>query len=111
MMRDRAWRRYIEEKKVIRRLKRKCSDHWWRFEDANDILCHKRTVASYLGTKEYFWSKTLTATKWDSRYKCKYSPNKSSSYSRDKKKSRNSNKLREKDKLDFFKILKEYGLK
>ena len=38
MIRDRAWRRHIEEKVVIRRLRHKCqNDYWWRFEDVNGI--------------------------------------------------------------------------
>lgn len=113
MIRDRAWRRHMEEKVLIKRLKRKCVvDHWWRgFEDVNGINYSKRTVSTYIGTKDYFWSKTLSTTKWDTRYKCKYSPNKFGGYSRDPKSKGNSYGLREKDKSLFFKILKENGIR
>lgn len=113
MIRDRAWRRHMEEKVLIKRLKRKCVvDHWWRgFEDVNGISYSKRTVSTYIGTKDYFWSKTLSTTKWDTRYKCKYSPNKFGGYSRDPKSKGNSYGLREKDKSLFFKILKENGIR
>jgi hypothetical protein len=112
MSRNRAWRRYIEESTVIKRLKIKCStDSWWRFEDINGIKKYHRRVIDYLGNKDYYRSKTTSTTKWDSRYKTKYSPNSTNGYYRDPKKFRESTGLREKDKRDFHKILRENGFK
>jgi len=39
MIRDRAWRRHIKEKHLVRRLKRNTqTNNWWRgFEDVNGI--------------------------------------------------------------------------
>ncbi len=112
MIRDRAWRRHIEEKVVIRRLRHKCqNEYWWRFEDVNGIQKYKRTVSDYIGTQDYFRAKTISTSKWDSRYKSKYSPNKSTGYHRDIRKRKGSTGLREKDKNQTFKLLKEYGLK
>ena len=113
MVRDRAWRRHIEEKKVIQRLRRKCQvDNWWRgFKDVNGVRKYKITISDYLGTQEYFRSKTISTHSWDTKYKCKYSPNKFCGYSRDAKVKKGSTGLREKDKAYFFKILKEYGIK
>ena len=103
----------MEERILIKRLKLKCvRDHWYRgFDDVNGITHNKRTPASYIGAKEYFWSKTLSSTKWDTRYKCKYSPNKFGGYSRDKRSKGESYGLREKDKALFLNILRENGLK
>lgn len=113
MLRDRAWRRHIKEKNLIRRLKRKCQfNHWWRgFEDVNGIRHSKPSIVDYIGSKDYSWSKTLSTTHYDSRYKVKYSPNKYHNYYRDKKSKGQSLGLREKDKAIFLKILKENGFK
>ena len=113
MIRDRAWRRHMEERILIKRLKIKCvKDHWWRgFEDVNGITHNKRTLTTYIGTQDYKWAKTLSTSRWDSRYKCKYSPNKFGGYSRDKRSKGESYGLREKDKALFLNILRENGLK
>ena len=112
MSRDRAWRRHIEELTVIKRLKRKCStESWWRFEDVNGAKKFHRRAIDYLGNQDYFRSKSITTTKWDTRYKTKYSPNSTTTYYRDPKKFRESTGLREKDKREFHKILRENGFK
>ncbi len=113
MSRDRAWRRHIEEKKLSKRLLKKCLlDKWYRgFTDVNDIEHPKRLISTYIGTKDYSDSKTISTTKWDSRYKCKYSPNRSIDYWRNDKPKGESYGAREKDKSQFYKILKENGIK
>jgi len=107
-MRDRAWRRYVEERVVIRRL------HWysnsviwsWRgFEDVNKISHQHPKFSDTIGTQNNFRFKTHTTTKWESNYKTKYSPNRGPRHWRD------GFKTREKDKKIFLKILKENGLK
>ena len=111
MCRDRAWRRYTEERIVIRRLNNKmCTARWyWRgFEDANGIKHHHPFLSDYIGSTDYFTFKTHTTKKWDSRHKIKYSPNKNGAYYRDSGK---NSKTREKDRVLLFKILKENGLK
>jgi hypothetical protein len=106
-MRDRAWRRYVEEHIVIRRLRAQCNFFWrWRgFEDVNKISHQHPKIKDYIGTENNFRYKTHTTTKWDTYHKVKYSPNKGKGYWRD------GSKTREKDKKLFFKILKENGLK
>lgn len=113
MIRDRAWRRHIEEKNSIKRLKKLCRGRWsyYGLEDINGIKHKIPRIIDYLGTKDYFLSKTLSSSAWDSKYKVKYSPNKSCDYYRDEKPHRQSCGLREKDKVMFLKILKENGLK
>ena len=109
MVRDRAWRRYIEERIVIRRMTRSVyTNRWWRgFEDVNDITHHRPTLSVYVGTEIHFRAKTHTTTKWDTKHKVKYSPNKDQGYYRDE----GNGQTREKQKRLFLKILKENGLK
>ena len=104
-MRDRAYRRYIEEKKVIRRLSN-IRGYWYRFTDANGLYTVAPSLADFIGTENSFRYKTHTTTKWDSKYKEKYSPNKTTGW-------RNEGQLRtrEENKLLLSNILKEYGIK
>ena len=104
-MRDRVYRRYMEERKVIKRL---CNirGYWYRFNDANGLYTEAPALADFIGTENNFRYKTHTTTKWDSKYKEKYSPNKNGGW-------RNKGQLRtrEENKLLRFNILKEYGIK
>lgn len=108
-MRDRAWRRYVEERIVIRRLRRQRDLSWtWRgFEDVNKISHQHPNFKDYIGTENNFRFKTHTTTKWDTQHKSKYSPNKSKQYWRNK----GVEKTREYDKKLFLKILKECGIR
>lgn len=105
-MKDRAYRRHMEETIVLRRLRRLASHEWWRFKDINGIDHNRQCVKDYIGTQSNFMYKTYTTTKSDSNYKDKYSPNKSCRYRNAGPKNR-----RERDKIDFEKLLQEYGLK
>ncbi len=109
MIRDRAWRRYMEERIVIRRMTRSVyTNRWWRgFEDVNDITHHRPTLSVYVGTEIHFRAKTHTTTKWDTKHKVKYSPNKDQGYYRDE----GNGQTRENQKRIFLRILKENGLK
>jgi hypothetical protein len=108
-MRGRAWRRHIEERVIVRRLKRNTQGHrYWYSEDANKNYFKKILIVDFLEKKDYFHSKTITTSMWDSKSKVKYSPNKNKPYYRDGKK-RFEN--REYNRVLFFKILKENGLK
>lgn len=106
-MRGRDWRRYTEERIVIKRMGRYNSRLWtWTgFEDVNKISHQHPKLTDIIGTKNNFRFKTHVTTKWDSNYKTKYSPNRGSRHWRD------GFKTREKDKKIFLKILKENGLK
>ena len=104
-MRNRAWRRYKEDQKVIKRLTRMSRGGWWRrHRDANNILRQEPMVQDFIGTSLNFMYKTYTSKRSDTKYKCKYSPNKNSNYYRD-------GDNREKQRVVFLKILKEYGIK
>lgn len=104
-MRGRAWRRHIEEKKVIHRLESMKHYHWWGFTDVNGNVKERQRIGDYIGKYESFKFKTYTTSSSDSKYKSKYSPNKGKQYWR------NGSECREKEKVIFLKILKEYGIK
>jgi len=96
-MRDRLYRRYVEEKKIIKRLKNKTFNYSAWYRDINNLTSGKILISTFLNKKEYFYSKTISTTRSDTNYK-KYLK------IDNKIKSRNSNKL------EFIKILKEYGI-
>jgi len=99
----------MEERIVIRRMTRAvCTNKWWRgFKDVNGINHQRPTIAIYIGTEIHFRAKTHTTTKWDTKHKVKYSPNKDQGYYRDE----GNGQTRENQKRLFLKILKENGLK
>jgi hypothetical protein len=73
-MRKRAWRRHKEEVHLIKRLRR-YNHYYYKFTDVNNINYYEHNMAQLIGTQTYFMSKTMSTDKYDSRYKCKYSPN------------------------------------
>lgn len=106
-MRDRAWRRYKEDLKVIKRLlKHNTSHHYYRFKDSNNVSFQHTSISNYIGSDTHYMYKTHTTKIHDSRYKTKYSPNSKSSYYRDTHKKGK----RETNKILFITILKEYGI-
>lgn len=105
-MRTRDWRRYQEERVYIKRLKTLVNGHWY-FRNANGDRIFEPIWVDYIGYKGYFFYKSGTTTKRDSKHKTKYSPNKNPSYYRDNKKGHQTCKLREKDKELVKKIIKD----
>jgi len=105
-MRTRDWRRFQEEKIYIQRIKR-FSRGWYRFRNANGDRVINPTWVDFIGLKGYFHLKNLTTTRYDSKYKTKYSPNKTISYYRDIKVNNQSYGLREKDKALVRKIIQD----
>lgn len=103
-MRSRAWRRYKEDQKVIQRITSLRRSRWWRFKDVNNIFRQEPMLQDFIGSSYNFMYKTYTSKRSDTKYKCKYSPNKNSNYYRD-------GDNREKQRVVFLKILKEYGIK
>jgi hypothetical protein len=110
-MRDRAWRRHIEEKWVKCRIKNhinKTRWYWNGLEDVNEFRIQHVKLKDYIGRIENFMYKNYTIDKYLSRIKVKYSSNKSKPYYRDGKKRYST---REYKKREFLKILKENGIK
>jgi hypothetical protein len=105
MSRNRAYRRYIEEKFVIKRLRVIAfyGSHY-RFKDINGISIKNPNIFDYIGTKAQHIAKTTATTRYDTRYKSKYSPNRSRDcwY--------RFSETREYQKRLFLKILKENGI-
>lgn len=110
-MRGRAWRRHIEEKFVVKRLGKytRCHGYWYWIEDANKNYYKKSIIIDFLEKQEYFRSKTISTTIWDSRNKSKYSPNRNTRGSWSRPGDRPD--TREWNKRYLIKILKENGLK
>jgi hypothetical protein len=105
-MRDRSWRRYVEERIVIKRIRRYTFFVFWTgLKDVNGIRHQHPKFTDIIGTNNNFRFKTHTTTKLDTRYKSKYSSNKGDSYWRSK------SNTRENDRKIFLNILKENGLK
>lgn len=105
--RDRAWRRYIEEHKVIYRLKNIANkNHFYRWCDINKDIYNNPRWINYVGTTWHYTSKTITTSIYDSEYKMKWG----------KKGKRNyyyssEYDSRVKDKVRFLKLLIELGYK
>jgi len=110
-MRNREWRRYQEEKCVKRRFKNLINKSRWyyrSYEDVNGFYMQSPKLKDYIGSSENFMFKNYTTTDYDSKNKVKYSPNKNKPYYRDGRKRLST---REYNKKEFFKILKENGIK
>lgn len=104
MMRTRAWRRYKEEEIVVKRLKR-LRGRWYYYIDKNNRRVQNPIWSDFIGTSHHFMFKTYTTCKNDSKFKVKYSPNKTKGYWR-------GDVNRSRDKVQFRKMLdREYGLK
>ena len=106
-MRDRAYRRYVEEIVVKKRLRSVIHTYWFHFVDANKIKIRNPMLKDFIGTESNFRFKTHVTTKGDTDHKVKYSPNKSKPHWRDSAK----RGTREKEKRKFINILQYYGLK
>ena len=105
-MRDRAYRRHIEDIFVLRRLRNIAIKRWRLYEDAHKMRHEMPALNDYIGTSYNFLFKNDTTRIYDTRYKYKYSPNRTGDtwfY--------NHRKSRLSDKKEFTKILKEYGIK
>lgn len=107
-MRSRAWRRYMEECVVKRRLKLTQSQGWYHFSDINRRPIRSPIWTDFIGTCVQNMFKTYTTKVSDSKYKIKYSPNSPRCYWRDGGRKGN----REKDRRKFKRMLEyEYFIK
>ena len=105
MKRGRAYRRYKEDIKVIKRLKNISGYSWYRYTDVNNIEISQPYWFDHIGDKDNFNYKTLTTTKWDTRNKIKWGlKGKKSNYY-----DSSDPWTRIKDKKTFLKLLKEEG--
>lgn len=109
-MRGIAYRRFIQNIIVKRRLK-KFFINYWRYTDLNGYNIQTPKWIDSIGSSSQHFYKSHTTDRHESRFKTKYSPNKSFGYNRDTKKSRQSTGRREGDKRLLLKVLKEYGIR
>ena len=70
-MRDRAWRRYIEERIVIRRIRTIIDiyNYWRGFEDVNGYSHLPPLLKDFIGTQLFNRLKTHSVASGNSRYK------------------------------------------
>ena len=102
-MRDRAYRRHIEEVIVKRRTKGYIRNYnYWRFRDINDVeYKHNFKWMAYIGSETAHMFKTHTTKRYDTEGKSKYSgPNWDSS----------KVNTRLGDKRELYVELKEYNI-
>ncbi len=113
-MRNYQWRKYKLECIFKRKLKTFSGIHstyfYLSFTNANGFKFNNPLWEDYINTDKYYYIKSHCTHRSDSRYKSKYSPNRSLRY-RDKKRKGYSYGAREVDKILFKKILIEYGYK
>ena len=104
-MRDKGWRIWKFESILKRRLKRHSERGHSYFSFWSDSLIRIKSPiwSDYISAAEVRKYKSMTTDKWDTRWKSKYSPNKT--FYRD-----SGPNSREFDKKEFFKIKKEYGI-
>jgi len=111
-MRDRAWRRHIEEKVVLSRLRR-LQNHrtWWHVEDANGYWLNNAILPDHIGTVTAHMYKTIK-TKYKS-HKNKYSPNKTNTRKNSCCWGRpgETPNTREFQTRELVKVKQEYGIK
>jgi hypothetical protein len=106
-MRDRGWRRYKEDVKVIRRLKNWRCSYWYRFKDVNDIRIYRCGWIDLIGDNTAHDAKSISTNRWSTRDKTKWGKKSKRSRYYD-----NSDPwTRHKDKLRFKKELDRIGLK
>ncbi len=106
-IRDRAWRRHMEDKKVIKRTKRNTDKwFWWRHEDANKMIIRSPIWTDFIGTPSFYFFKNSTTDKYTSRDKLKWGKKGKKHYDWT-----NNYWTRPKDKKRYKKELNEIGFK
>ena len=109
-MRGLNWKRSQQERVLRKRIK-KFHEHWYHFHTENGDKIHDPIWVDFIGLKGFYtFLKNSKTTKWETRHKVKYSPNKNKGYYRDKKPNKNqlSSGTREKDNMAFRKMWKEW---
>lgn len=109
-MRGIAYRRFTQDIIVRRRLK-KFFINYWRYTDLHGYIIQNPKWTDSIGSASHHFYKSHTTDPQESKFKTKYSPNKSFGYNRDTKKSGESTGRREVDKRLLLKVLKENGIR
>jgi hypothetical protein len=78
----RKQRRFYAEKYTIKRLRRQLQFYngFRGYKNVNGVVKKVILPSDFLGSWIYFSSKTYSTDKWASKYKSKYSPNKTKMY-------------------------------
>lgn len=106
-MRGRGWRIWKLSLILRKRIKsRRCNNYYPFYNNASVKIVGANWV-DYISSYEVQIFKSLVTDKWDTRWKTKYSPNKTKYWRDPETKNRTS---RERQKVKFLKIKKEYGI-
>jgi hypothetical protein len=105
MTRGRAWRRHIENKKVIKRLTNR-RYYYWRYTDNNSILINNPTWVDAIGSRLCYLYKNITTTIDDTKNKTKWGHRKKMNFDYT-----SDPNTRVGDKKRFKKELNELGFK
>ena len=105
-MRNRGWRRYRQDIKVIQRLKNLQCHHWRHFKDVNGIIIHNSIWIDLIGDSNAHDAKTLSTNSFRTRDKTKWGKKNGRQYF-----DTSSPWTRHKDKQRFEKELDRIGLK
>lgn len=110
MCRDRAWRRDVEKRKMIKRLKFNARvNHYCFFESVNGFTSYNNIrYIELIKKSEYCLSKTISTPNWASKIKSKFNIRKTKYYWYRRNECYNTKEYRRKE---FLKILKENGIK
>ncbi len=104
-MRDKAYRRWVEDKKVKKRLSNNTYTYWTHyFKDINNVSIYHVKLKDLIGTENYFRFRN-SASCYKDKYKCKYAQNCGNYWSGNKKSCRVA------DKVKLLNLLREYGIK
>jgi hypothetical protein len=112
MKRDFNWRKHQEEKHWKKRIFRQRHSRFYGFYTRNGTRIQDPSWVEYINNPDYYFIRKTSSTKVHSRYKDKYSPNKSK-FGHDTKPQRGksfSYGKRELDKLLTRKILSEFNI-
>ncbi len=109
-MRNRTWRKWREEVVYKRKLKRYKIWSYIGFTGNNSIWIKNPKWSDVIGSENLYIYRSISTHKNDSRWKIKYSSNKTHNYLRDIKVSKDSLGTRERDRLEFLKIKMDYGV-
>lgn len=107
-MRGKGWRIWKSNLVLKTRIKSRRVSTYYPFYNNASVKIIGANWTDYISSYEVQSLKSIVTDKWDTRWKTKYSPNRSKNYWRD---TRGKNKsTREKDKINFLKIKQEYGI-
>jgi hypothetical protein len=107
-MRGKRWRIWKTSLILKKRIKSRRRNNYYPFHNNASVRIIGANWVDYISSYEVQKLKSIVTDKWDTRWKTKYSPNKTKPYWRDV---RGKNKTtRERERIKLLKIKSEYGI-